>query len=84
MITNSRLPPVWEILSHFHAKLSGAQAFLQNATTTIQQMTDQNRANRLKFQRHEVSHQFTREIWLMCVECVKFWTEAFRGGLRRA
>lgn len=54
MNTDSRLPPVREILSRFSAKLSDAQGFLQNAITAIQQTTDQNRANSLKFQRHEV------------------------------
>ncbi|TNM94625.1 hypothetical protein fugu_017384 [Takifugu bimaculatus] len=57
MITNSRLPPVQEILSHFNAMLSDAQAFLQNTTATVQQMTDQNRANSLKFQRHEAKQR---------------------------
>lgn len=54
MNTDSRLPPVREILSHFNAKLFEAQVFLQNATTTIQKTTDQSRAKSLKFQRHEV------------------------------
>lgn len=54
MNTDSRLPPVREILSRFNSKLSDAQGFLQNATTAIEQTTDQNRANSLKFQRHEV------------------------------
>lgn len=54
MNTNSRLPPVKETLSRFNAELSDAQGYLQNATTAIQQTTDQNRANSLKFQRHEV------------------------------
>lgn len=54
MITDSRLPPVREILARFSTKLSDAQGFLQNATTTIQQTTDRTRANGLKFQRHEV------------------------------
>lgn len=54
MNTDSRLPPVREILSRFNTKLSDVQGFLQKATTAIQQTTDQNRANSLKFQRHEV------------------------------
>ncbi|CAF93655.1 unnamed protein product, partial [Tetraodon nigroviridis] len=55
--TDSRLPPVKEILSRFNAKLSDAQGFLQNATTAIQQTTDQNTANSFKFQRHEAKQQ---------------------------
>lgn len=71
MITDGRLPPLREILSHFTTKLSDAQGFLQNAATAIQQTFDQNTANSLKFQQNEVisydarqtlflSHQITR------------------------
>uniref|UniRef100_A0A665WFS0 Laminin, alpha 4 n=1 Tax=Echeneis naucrates TaxID=173247 RepID=A0A665WFS0_ECHNA len=57
MITDGRLPPVREILSHFATKLSNTQGFLQKAERTLQETEDKNRANLLKFQRNEVKKQ---------------------------
>ncbi|XP_039981143.1 laminin subunit alpha-4 [Xiphias gladius] len=57
MITDSRLPPVREVLSRFSTKLSDAQGFLQKAASTVQEAEDKNRASVLKFQRNEVKQQ---------------------------
>lgn len=61
MITDGRLPPLREILSHFTTKLSDAQGFLENAAATIQQSFDQNTANGLKFQQNEVISNAARQ-----------------------
>ncbi|KAM3603251.1 uncharacterized protein V6R79_019351 [Siganus canaliculatus] len=60
MNTDSRLPPVREVLSRFSTKLSDAQNFLQKASSTIQETNNRNRANIAKFQRNE-AQQLTLE-----------------------
>ncbi|XP_068198931.1 laminin subunit alpha-4 isoform X2 [Antennarius striatus] len=57
MITDSRLPPVKEVLFRFSAKLSDAQGSLQKAASSIQETNDRNRASILRFQRNEAKQQ---------------------------
>uniref|UniRef100_A0A3Q4BIK6 Laminin, alpha 4 n=1 Tax=Mola mola TaxID=94237 RepID=A0A3Q4BIK6_MOLML len=57
MITDGRLPPVRQVLSHLSTKVSEAQGFLQKAGAVIQETIDQNRANNLKFQRNKAQQQ---------------------------
>lgn len=54
MSTDSRLPPIREVLARFSTKLADTEGFLQKATAHIQQTNEQNRANGLKLQRNEV------------------------------
>lgn len=54
MITDGRLPPVRDVLSHLSAKLSDTQGSLQRAASTIQETDNKNKANILKFQRNKV------------------------------
>uniref|UniRef100_A0A4W6BWH3 Laminin, alpha 4 n=1 Tax=Lates calcarifer TaxID=8187 RepID=A0A4W6BWH3_LATCA len=54
IITDSRLPPVREVLTRFSTKLLDAQGFLQKAASTIQETENKYTANVLKFQRNEV------------------------------
>uniref|UniRef100_A0A3Q2YDE3 Laminin subunit alpha 4 n=1 Tax=Hippocampus comes TaxID=109280 RepID=A0A3Q2YDE3_HIPCM len=53
LITHGHLNPLKLALSRVTAKLSDAQSFLRNATSTIEEMRDRNSGNVLKFQRIE-------------------------------
>ncbi|CAJ1077321.1 laminin subunit alpha-4 isoform X2 [Xyrichtys novacula] len=59
--TDSRLPPVRELLSRFSSKLSDAQGFLQKAAGNVHETVDTNRANALKFQRNQAKQQRVTE-----------------------
>ncbi|XP_077409617.1 laminin subunit alpha-4 isoform X2 [Vanacampus margaritifer] len=57
LITHGHLSPLKLALSRFTSKLSDAQSFLQNATSTIKETRDRNSGNVLKFQRNEATQQ---------------------------
>uniref|UniRef100_A0A672IHM2 Laminin, alpha 4 n=1 Tax=Salarias fasciatus TaxID=181472 RepID=A0A672IHM2_SALFA len=57
MMTDNRLFPLREGLSHFSAGLSEAQDHLLKAASTVKETEDRNRASILKFQRNEVIFQ---------------------------
>ncbi|XP_034555452.1 laminin subunit alpha-4 isoform X2 [Notolabrus celidotus] len=57
MNTDSRLPPVREVLSRFSSKLSDAQGVLHKAASNVQETVDTNKANTLKFQRNQAKQQ---------------------------
>uniref|UniRef100_A0A672IFI4 Laminin, alpha 4 n=1 Tax=Salarias fasciatus TaxID=181472 RepID=A0A672IFI4_SALFA len=63
MMTDNRLFPLREGLSHFSAGLSEAQDHLLKAASTVKETEDRNRASILKFQRNEAKQQtFTEEV----------------------
>ncbi|XP_060907248.1 laminin subunit alpha-4 [Labrus mixtus] len=57
MSTDSRLPPVREVLSRFSTKLSDAQGFLHKAAGHVQETEDINKATILKYQRSQSKQQ---------------------------
>ncbi|XP_077366687.1 laminin subunit alpha-4 [Festucalex cinctus] len=57
LITHGHLSPLKLALSRFTSKLSDAQSFLQNATSTLEETRDRNSGNVLKFQRNEATQQ---------------------------
>lgn len=57
MNTDSRLPPVTELLTRFSSKLSDTQHVLQKAAANVQETVDTNRASTLKLQRNQAKQQ---------------------------
>lgn len=71
LITHGHLNPLKLALSRVTAKLSDAQSFLRNATSTIEEMRDRNSGNVLKFQRIEViSHDLQGQVNLSFLVCL--------------